>query len=162
MDADHALPGARQIAETLERHGQLILSPVGTSMYPLLMGGRDTVVISPPRFPLRRYDVALYERPDGSLVLHRVYRAGETSCVFCGDHLTELEEDVPNAWVCGLMTGAFRRERYFSVGAWWYKLYCRVWCGGLGVRRAAKRISPYLYRMPVRLYKRVKRFLTGS
>ena len=125
------------IAENLRRHGRLIVAPVGTSMRPLLHGSRDAVALVAPTFPLRKYDVALYRRGDGKTVLHRVMWATGHSYVFCGDNLTELEPPVGDDAILAVMAGYFHRERYVDVQSPLYRLYCRLWCGGLLPRKLA-------------------------
>ena len=129
------IDAADGVTEALAKHGQLIVAPIGTSMKPLLHGARDAVVLGPPCFPLRKYDVALYRRDDGKTVLHRVMKAVGHSYQFCGDHLTVLESQISDEQVCAVMTGFFRRERYIPLHTLPYWLYCRLWCGSLWPRR---------------------------
>lgn len=128
------LSGADAFRASLREHGQLIIAPVGQSMLPLLRPSRDTVVLEPPCFPLRRFDVALYERPDGLMVLHRVLRAAGDEYVLRGDNQAE-SETVRREQICAVMTGFFQGERYFFVRSPWYRAYCRLWCGACAPRR---------------------------
>ena len=64
---------------SLPAAGQSVrFSPRGVSMLPMLRQGRDSVVLSPAPKQLRKYDLPLYRRDDGSYVLHRVVKAGQT------------------------------------------------------------------------------------
>ena len=129
------IDAADSVTEALNQHGQLIVAPVGTSMKPLLHGARDAVVLCASRFPLRKYDVALYRRSNGALVLHRVMKVVEDGYQFCGDHLTELESPICDAQIYAVMTAFFRGERLIRLETPAYWLYCRLWCGSLWPRR---------------------------
>ena len=68
-------------------------TPRGTSMRPMLEGGRDQVILSPLPKEIKKYDLPLYRRPDGQFVLHRVVKTGETyTCI--GDNQYALEPGV--------------------------------------------------------------------
>ena len=60
------------IEEELKLHGKYICKTEGRSMEPMLKQGRDRVVIVPPVFPLKKYDIPLYKRDSGQYVLHRI------------------------------------------------------------------------------------------
>ena len=68
----------------------VVLTVTGGSMLPLLAGGRDRVTLGPVPERLRRGEVLLYRRTDGSYVLHRLTGFGQDgTLVFCGDRQTE-------------------------------------------------------------------------
>ena len=73
----------------------VVLTVTGGSMLPLLAGGRDRVTLGPVPDRLRRGEVLLYRRADGSYVLHRLtsFRQDGT-LVFCGDRQTEPERGI--------------------------------------------------------------------
>ena len=60
--------------EALEKAPFLIVSTVGTSMLPLIKEGVNTVKITKINAKLKRGDVLLFKRDDGSYVLHRLVR----------------------------------------------------------------------------------------
>ena len=63
----------------------VVLTVTGGSMLPLLAGGRDRVTLGPVPERLRRGEVLLYHRADGSYVLHRLTGFGQDgTLVFCG------------------------------------------------------------------------------
>ena len=131
---------AQDVSDAIERHGSIIVSPVSDSMYPLIREQRDAVVLGKARFPLQRFDVALYERDNGMLVLHRVMKAVGHSYDFSGDHYEQHETGIEDSQICALMTGFFHKEKYVSLDSAWYKLYCHVWCGTFFLRKVTVRI----------------------
>ena len=73
----------------------VMLTVTGGSMLPLLAGGRDRVTLGPVPERLRRGEVLLYRRADGSYVLHRLTGFGQDgTLVFCGDRQTEPERGI--------------------------------------------------------------------
>ena len=94
--------------ERLEAGQQIRFSPKGISMLPMLRDGRDTVVLSPAPEYLKKYDLPLYRRDNGTYVLHRVIHVGETyTCI--GDNQFLYETGVRRDQVIAIVTG-FRRD----------------------------------------------------
>ena len=58
--------------KALETQGFIIAPVVGDSMLPMLDEKKDSVKIVPAKGILQRYDLPLYRRPGGKLVLHRI------------------------------------------------------------------------------------------
>ena len=81
-------------------------------MEPLLHHRRSTVVINAVSGPLKRYDVALYHRPQGAYVLHRVIKVLDGSYLIQGDNRLHREL-VPASWVIGVMAGYYEDESNF-------------------------------------------------
>lgn len=123
--------------ETLLKSGQTIqLFPQGYSMYPLLVPGRDEVILSPlPDRPLRRGDVALYRRDTGILVLHRICRCKEDGYYMVGDNQVQVEGPLRKEQVIGIMSGFVRKGKLFSSDDLWYRILSRIWLVMRPVRR---------------------------
>ena len=96
----------------------------GVSMRPLLRNGKDQVLLAPLPEKLKKYDLPLYQRPDGSFILHRIIRAGETfTCI--GDSQYAYEKGVRPEWMIGLAIGVYRKGKFISVDSLGYKVYAR-------------------------------------
>lgn len=126
--------------ELFGRENETVLSVVGVSMRPLLLPGRDTAVLGRVRGELKPGDVALYERPGGTLVLHRVLGTEADGYVCLGDNqdLSERERGVARERMLGVMTGFFRGSRYHSVNSLPYRIYRWLCLGGKAGRRALR------------------------
>ena len=86
--------------------------------------------------PLRKGDIVLYRRKDGTLVLHRIVRLSEPGTyVTCGDHQWKADEWVTDEQILAVAQGFFRKGQYFDEHTWWYRLYQTLWNGNLVVRR---------------------------
>ena len=53
------------IEEYIKENGQMVITPVGVSMWPMLRYRRDTVFIEKPKGRLEKYDLPVYRRSNG-------------------------------------------------------------------------------------------------
>ena len=107
--------------------GQTVrFSPKGVSMLPMLRQGIDTVTLSPITGPLKKYDIPLYRRDDGTYILHRIVKAGETyTCI--GDNQYTLEPGIRQDQLVAVVTAFSRGDRQVSVKNFGYQCYVRFW-----------------------------------
>ena len=128
------------IRQTLAEGRNVSFVPQGTSMLPLLRPGQDTVALSPLPEKLKKYDLPLYQRPDGQLVLHRIVEVGETyTCM--GDNQFARETGLRREQMIGLVTAFQRDGKMVRADAWRYRLYCRVWHHSRFFRRCLKHVG---------------------
>ena len=115
--------------EQLLREGKYIqIKPQGYSMYPLIVPGRDSVVIGPCNVgKLRKGDVILYRRDGGILVLHRIQRIKKEGLYLVGDNQTELEGPLRLDQVRGRMVEVQRDGKNISVDSLAYRCYSLIW-----------------------------------
>ena len=133
------------IREQLSRRCSVRLSPRGTSMLPMLRQGKDSVVLSPLPDRLCKYDLPLYQREDGSYVLHRGVGVGEAyTCM--GDNQFTPEYPVKHEQMIALVSAFYRKDRMIRCDAFGYRLYCRLWYASRGVRRFWRRGIGWLRR----------------
>jgi len=115
----------RNFEEALRSEGEYVTILNGSSMYPMVRHQKDPVLIVPADKPLKRYDVAVYERP-GRYVVHRVLRCRQGYYIIRGDNCV-AKEHVPADDIAGVVSGFWRNGRYIPVTNPWYKAYSRVW-----------------------------------
>ena len=121
--------------EEIEKHGYLVYGNVGDSMLPLLRQGKDLFVISrKPEGRLKKYDVPLYKRDDGTYVLHRIIKVRRHDYVLCGDNRWQCEKGISDRHVIGVMTAIVRDGTSISVTDGKYRLYVHLWCDFFLVR----------------------------
>ena len=112
--------------ERLDKGQTVRFMPRGISMLPMLRQGIDSVVLSPLPEKLKKYDLPLYQRPNGKYILHRIVDVGDTyTCL--GDNQYTKEYGVEHQWMIGVVTAFYRGEKYHSVNELGYQLYCRFW-----------------------------------
>lgn len=138
----------RRIWQEDETARALPLPVSGNSMSPFLIGGRDTVYLSPLTRPPRRGDALLYQRRSGAYIFHRVYRVEDGGLTMVGDAQTFLERGIQPDQIVAIMTAATRKGRTIRPGSFWWVFFEKVWI----------RMRPL--RMPVRgLYTALRRLL---
>lgn len=114
-------------------------------MLPLLRQGRDTVKLSPVTGDLKKHDVALYRRDDGTYVLHRVAKAGDTY-TFVGDNQYVLERGIRQDQILAIMSAFTRDGKEISVTDPGYRCYCVLWSLGRPFRHFPRRVINKLRR----------------
>ena len=119
------------IKELLETEGRFVGMTSGVSMRPMIVSGRDVVVIEKKKGRLKPLDVALYMRNDKDYVLHRVLKVVEKGYIIRGDNCYS-DEKVREEDVIGVLTQYFKKEkpimmddknylRYVKRRLRWYK-----------------------------------------
>ena len=101
------------VVEALQRHGFVIHNIKGVSMMPLLNQKTDSVRLEPCAGRLKLYDIALYRRGDGALVLHRVIKVRPGSYVIRGDNCVRPEY-VRDDQILAVAVGIFKGKEYHA------------------------------------------------
>lgn len=125
----------RQDIEKLLADGNYIqIKPQGYSMYPVLVPGRDEVVVASVQTAacLKRGDVVLYRRffSDGTkdiLVLHRIWKVKDRGIYLVGDNQKEIEGPLKQEQILGIATEIIRKGKHISVKNPIYKLLTGFW-----------------------------------
>ncbi|MGI6710492.1 MAG: hypothetical protein ACOX4W_03510 [Bacilli bacterium] len=133
--------------EYIEENEFLVYAPRGVSMLPLIKEGIDSVRLVKIKRPIKKYDVLLYSRENGSCVLHRVVRVCKESYDMMGDNQWIIERGVKKDNIIALMDGVYKGEKFISINSFRYKIYARfrVWF------RFFRRVNNYIKR---RVFKR--------
>ena len=113
--------------ESFDRGQELIFTPSGSSMLPMLDGKHDKVTFSEKPDKLKKYDVAFYvRRKTNQLVLHRMIgftKNGEY--IFSGDNQYYYEYGVGDEDVLALMTSFTHNGKQYAVTDFSYRFYIR-------------------------------------
>ncbi len=115
----------RKLLETVD---QLPLTVSGSSMTPFLVPGRDSVMLSKPKGPLRPGDMVLYQRDGGAYVLHRIVRRdADGTFSIIGDGQTCIETGVRPDQIFAVVQSATRKGKCQKPGCFWWEFFGRVW-----------------------------------
>ncbi len=120
--------------EMLESGGTVNFNPNGTSMLPTIMNHGDRVIIKKVNRKLKKYELPLYRRADGSFVLHRVVRVYSDSYGMCGDNQWNIEKGITDKNIIGVVTHIVRKGKNIDVENKIYKLYVAVWVNIMPLR----------------------------
>lgn len=115
------------IEKILLEKGVFVSTTSGVSMMPMLRNRRDTIVVSPVNGRLKKYDVALYKRPDG-YVLHRVIKVLPDSYIIRGDNCICKEYGIKDSDVLGVLTEFYRGDKHIDMNKPLYKAYSVLIC----------------------------------
>lgn len=116
------------VEELLKSKKTIQISPQGYSMYPLLVPGRDQVVVAPAdQEEYRRGDVVLYRRDGGILVLHRIWKQRKEGYYMVGDNQKEIEGPLRRDQILGVMVCVIRNGKKIPVENAIYRLLMGVW-----------------------------------
>ena len=105
----------------------------GFSMYPLVTSWRDSVLLTKAS-EVKKGDVPLIKRPDGSYVLHRVVKIKEGKYGLRGDYEQKIEYPVSPDDVVAVAKGFDRNEKFISCESAGYKLYKAFWMNTVWLR----------------------------
>lgn len=130
---------AKTIEEVIRERGFYVTVPKGTSMYPLLIGGKHDICIVKAD-EIEKYDVALYRRESGENVLHRVLDIDSDGYVCCGDNQWVLERGVKREQIIGKLDNWHKGNKEYTVRDKRYQRYVKFWCKSLKRRRRILRI----------------------
>ena len=125
------------IERSIKELGYAVAPIAGTSMMPLLKEGRDRVELEPcSQERLKKGDVVLYKKNEGTLVLHRIIKTenGEFFTVL-GDHQFNNDERVNNNQIIAVACGFFIKGLYVTEKTRWYRMYKKIWLCNLNFRR---------------------------
>lgn len=116
------------IEEVLASGGEFRLFPRGTSMLPLIVQSRDSVVIRrDTEIPARKHDIAFYRRNDGHFVLHRVMDIRDGEYIMCGDNQTLLETGIKKEQIIAYVSEIHRKNKVIKKTNRAYRAYVFLW-----------------------------------
>ena len=114
------------LREEINAGKEVKIAVTGYSMYPLLRGESDMVLLSKPE-NLKVLDVVFFKRDNGQYVLHRILKKKGDILAIAGDNETELEFPVNVSDCIGKMTSFIRSGKQYSVNKPSYRLYSMFW-----------------------------------
>ncbi len=104
---------ALSILQALEKYNKIIQPIKGTSMLPMLDEDKDAVELVEAKGRLQKYDLPLYRRRNGQLVLHRIIAVKKNHYLICGDNSTAIER-VPMDRIVAVASGFYKNGKYVS------------------------------------------------
>lgn len=134
------------IIKLLESGENVQVIPEGYSMYPMLVPKRDSVIVKPISKKIRRGDVVLYRRDEGTLVLHRVCRVKEDGYYMVGDNQVTVEGPLKKEQIKGILVAFVRNQKEYTVKNYIYSFYAHIWLTLRPVRRPIQLSAAWLKR----------------
>ena len=140
---------AEVIKLQLDNGGKATLTVTGSSMLPMLVSRRDSVILVPPGGE-KKGDVVLYQRDNSQYVLHRIIEVTQTGYIISGDNQA-MREPVTKEQLLAVMEGFVRNGKQYTLDAPLYRLYQTVWVELFFLRRyyigIRRRLAKIWYRI---------------
>lgn len=127
------------VEETVANGGSIKIKIAGFSMYPLVTSRRDSVLLTKAD-KIKKGDVPLIKREDGSYVLHRVVGVKDGYFALRGDYEQKIEYPVNPEQVIAVAKGFYRKDKYVSCDSFLYKLYTFFWMNTIAIRPVTLKI----------------------
>ena len=117
------------IEEVLASGGEFCIYPKGTSMLPLIVQTRDSVVLKRNfDIPAKKHDIAFYRRKNGQFVLHRVMDiCSDGTYVMCGDNQLVLEKGIEKEQIIAYVSLINRKNKAVRMEGFIYSAYVFLW-----------------------------------
>ncbi|MDD6798260.1 MAG: S24/S26 family peptidase [Clostridia bacterium] len=126
----------QNIEHLLEAGKAVMIKPQGYSMYPVIVPGRDAVIVQKAdTSKIKRGDVVLYRRDEGILVIHRLYKRDKKGYYMVGDNQTTIEGPLRADQIKGKMTVLIRKDKKIYTDSLLYRIPCAIWLFMRPVRR---------------------------
>ncbi len=123
------------VVELLEAGKAVQIEPEGYSMYPMLVPNRDSVILEATKEQMKRGDVVLFRREDGTLVLHRVCKIKKDGYYMVGDNQIRVEGPLKSQQIKGKLIAFTRNKKEYEVKNPIYIFYAHLWLFLRPVRR---------------------------
>ena len=113
------------IEEVLATGGTFRMMPKGTSMLPLIVQGRDSVVLTRCQEPAaKKNDIVFYRRANGQFVLHRVVRVEKDGTFrMRGDNQLLEEKGIEASQIIGVVSALYQGEKVLDLRSFRYRFY---------------------------------------
>ena len=111
------------IKEKLASDGSVIFTPNGTSMKPLIRNGIDEVELIRAD-TIKKNDIPLFVREDGSFVLHRIIRIKKDGTLIVRGDNQIVNERVNINQIIGKVKKIIRKDKTIEIESSKYRFYC--------------------------------------
>ena len=121
------------VRSILEEGKEVPLVVTGNSMMPFLIDRRDQVLIKRIERPLKKGDIAFFQRENGQYIMHRIHfmrkddRTGENQFYFIGDGQKNIEGPIKETQIFGVITGGLRKGKYLDEHTFTWGFFENIW-----------------------------------
>lgn len=121
------------VRSILEEGKEVPLVVTGNSMMPFLIDRRDQVLIKRIDRPLKKGDIAFFQRENGQYIMHRIHfirkdnRTGESQFYFIGDGQKNIEGPVKENQIFGVITEVMRKGKRLDEHSFTWKFFKNIW-----------------------------------
>lgn len=131
----------------LTHGGTANLVVTGNSMYPMLFHRRDSVTLATVSGQLRKGNLILYRRDNGTYVLHRIVTKPKSGGFFCAGDNQWIRESVCESQVIARVVEFTRKGKRHKVSELSHRIYIWVWNALFPMRRTLIRLRRSIGRL---------------
>lgn len=135
----------------LTHGGTANLVVTGNSMYPMLLHRRDSVTLATVPGQLRKGDLILYRRDNGTYVLHRIVTKPKSGAFFCAGDNQWIREPVCESQAIARVVEFTRKGKRYQVSELSHRIYIWVWNVMFPMRRPLIRLRRSIGRLRKKL-----------
>lgn len=134
------------VKEMIAEGQEVAIMITGGSMTPFLIHERDRILLSKIDRPLRKGDMAFFQRDDGNYVMHRIrsvrpkHGDGEEQYFFIGDAQRVTEGPIRRDQIFAVITAVYRKDRWLYPGDFWWEFFRVIWIRIIPFRGVAARV----------------------
>ena len=114
------------LCELIDAGMRVKLTVTGESMYPMLHDRADSVVLARAD-RIKKWDLPLYRRDDGSYVLHRIMKVRNDCYDMCGDNQCVIEKGIRRDQIVAVAVEFYRNGKCISCDNLIYRFLAAVW-----------------------------------
>ena len=138
------------IKSSIVNQGVFPLSVTGSSMTPTLYGSRDIVhLVSPDYKAPEKYDIILFKRTDGRIVLHRIIKKLPDNRFLINGDSQSWTEEISASQIIAVTKSYNKHGKTISCNTTAYKLKSALWC-------STRKIRPFIFKISSLLKGRIK------
>lgn len=121
------------VRSILEEGKEVPLVVTGNSMMPFLIDRRDQVLIKRIERPLKKGDIAFFQRENGQYIMHRIHfmrkddRTGANQFYFIGDGQKNIEGPIKETRIFGVITVVLRKGKYLDEHTFTWRFFENIW-----------------------------------
>lgn len=122
-------PYLSALRDIVSQGNEVRLNVRGLSMMPFLFDGRDSVIISYIDSELKKGDIVIYQRLDGTFIMHRICRTDRKNKQYylVGDAQSTVEGPIGKAQIFGRITKVCRNGKWISQKNPVWFFYKKIW-----------------------------------
>lgn len=138
------------IEATIKDNGVFPLTVTGTSMTPTLYSNRDVVhLVSVDSKPPKKYDIVLFKRTDGTVILHRIIKTLPNNKLLINGDSQSWTEEIEASQIIAVVKSYKRNNKNINCDTIGYKINSALWC-------STRKIRPVLFKVS-KIFKDKKR-----
>lgn len=125
VDMNNLIP---LISEIISSDKEVVFTPYGSSMLPLLKGGKSVIILKKFDGKIKKNDLPLYKREDGKYILHRVIKINKDNTFNArGDSLIVNEKNINISSIIAITSQYKRKDKFKKIHCFSYNLYSAIW-----------------------------------